>query len=38
MKLAEFTILPIVIETVLLALFAYAVGLGVGWLAWGRHT
>lgn len=28
--------MPIWIELVILSLFTYAVGLGIGWLLWGR--
>lgn len=30
--------MPIFLELVLLSLFTYAIGLGLGWLAWGRSA
>ena len=30
--------MPIWIELVILLLFTYAIGLGIGWLLWGRSV
>ncbi len=30
--------MPIWMEVLVLMLFAYAVGLGLGWVVWGRDT
>ena len=29
--------MPLLIENLLLVLLAFAVGLGIGWLVWGRR-
>lgn len=29
--------MPLIAETMLLGLLAYAVGLGIGWAVWGRN-
>lgn len=30
--------MPLMIENLLLLLFTFAIGLGIGWLIWGRDT